>query len=1618
MYKRVFCLILCICLVFTACSKNKEVLNENENLTEQENTLFQDDKFELTAAEFDKQGIENSTAFQLTSKEDVDTKFIKNNLVIVPEKEFDVEKISSKKFNIIPLSLLESDKIYQIKLNNDDFVYSWAFQTKKKFKVESTIPANNSESVPWNSGIEMYFTLGNVGNIDDFFEISPHVEGKFITNNNSIVFVPEKLEKSTIYTVTIKKGFKLEDGSQLLEDDYVFSFSTQRDINSQIYFERPIINIHEDNAKIVDAYLKTEKEFNINIYEYKDSDKFAKDVFNFAATGKFPQNIDSSALTLIESFKQKPFMQELSYYQNALFELPDDLSKGYYLAEFNAVESQDKQYLFVQINDILIYNALFDNQFLVFACDGNSSKELQNAEVILNDESIGNTDENGVLVWNKKLSELKSINMRVKKEGYNDFIYAENLLNRNEYFRYINSVHNYKVYMDTDRTVYLPDDTVNVWGFARYRDNKSVNKVKIELTESNTDIVLDTKYADLTDIGTYETQFELKNITSEVLKINVYDNDNFVSTEYITIREYTKPLYVLNGALDKDFAYTGEDINYKINANFFDGNPVPSVKLNFRTFNASYRGDTTYEVMDEVITLNEDGECTVKLNTRVKSNSWRPVSIVIDSYTNEAEDAPVSVHDTFKIFPKDKMLEIEQYKDRPQSLNILFHELNIGGYKPNNYEDDYYYDYYESPKHLRGNPLDDKIHVKITERYYEKIKIGEQYDFINKVNEIKYDNKLITNTVSDLYVNTVSGIANIEIPNYNEERIYDVIAYYEDNDGGIKEEISVYGKRYSYWDKSYKLKKQDSKDYYRLNDNVNLQLVYEGNNVENIENDNLFVMFMKNDLIEYKVTDSTSVQAVFKEDFIPNVFLYGVYVKDGYTYPVSQNDGLYYDRAERQLYLDVKTNKEKYLPGEEVTIDVKAYDENNKPLVADVNFSVVDEAYFAMFNKDVDTLNTFYSYSWTGGVRRSYLSNIDLREKIVDAEKGGGGGEDGAFRDDFKDTNFFKTITTDSKGNGTLKFKLADNLTSWRITYQGISDKLFAGSGTKNITVSLPFFVDLIMNKEYLKEDKINISLRVFGTSMKESEQVEYKVIVKNNDTGKKTDFSATGSAGDYTNINLNNLPEGQYEIYVTAKCNNNEDNIKEEFSVVDSFIYFNNTDYYKLSENTVLDEVYSNPVITLFNESKSDFYNSLSSISSSFGRRMDQTVCSMLATKYINDYFDTDLYFNEEDMLNEVNKYESREGGFKLFPYSEPSSELAAKLVQVIDDKYLEEKMKVYFKGVLKAEEFNKDIAPSLWGLSKFKEPVLLTIYDLLENENLEIRDKVYLSLALAELGDNNGAKKYYKELASTLKESGNYLYFSDGADEKNNYEITALLSVLGVKLQDFAQSDKMFKYIYNKPSKYTLSNFEQLIYIMNRDIMKLDEIKDLFGEVTVNVGGNTKTYKLKLFDRESFSIRKDQIKDVKFSKINGSIACKVEALGNKDDLDKNKTEGFLISVDYMKKDSSKKQASFNHSDVVKVTITPSFSQKDENGVFEITYIIPSGFRYVKSEINPSWLNVNGHKITYDCYYDKKYPLVIPMVFYIQAAQRGEYTVDYAVIKEYYNSKLNYVEKTKLTVN
>src|SRR5690554_5420764 len=185
MSKKILALFLCICLLITACSK-KDNAEVNQPIDVEKE--YDEDKFELTAIKSDKQGIDNSSGFKLVSKDNISKNYVKKNLQIVPKEEFKIEEISNTVVNIIPLNNLENDKVYQVKLNDDTYEYSWAFQTKKEFKIENTIPAKDSNYVPAHSGIEMYFSLADFEDIDEYFEIKPETKGRFIRNNNSFIF--------------------------------------------------------------------------------------------------------------------------------------------------------------------------------------------------------------------------------------------------------------------------------------------------------------------------------------------------------------------------------------------------------------------------------------------------------------------------------------------------------------------------------------------------------------------------------------------------------------------------------------------------------------------------------------------------------------------------------------------------------------------------------------------------------------------------------------------------------------------------------------------------------------------------------------------------------------------------------------------------------------------------------------------------------------------------------------------------------------------------------------------------------------------------------------------------------------------------------------------------------------------------------------------------------------------------------------------------------------------------------------------------------------------------------------------------------------------------------------
>src|SRR3989344_4313090 len=133
-------------------------------------------------------------------------------------------------------------------------------------------------------------------------------------------------------------------------------------------------------------------------------------------------------------------------------------------------------------------------------------------------------------------------------------------------------------------------------------------------------------------------------------------------------------------------------------------------------------------------------------------------------------------------------------------------------------------------------------------------------------------------------------------------------------------------------------------------------------------------------------------------------------------------------------------------------------------------------------------------------------------------------------RELFADLAYFGSVKTNSDGKGSANFKLPDNLTSWRITYQAISEDMGAGNGTKPLYVKLPFFVDVVGSNEYLSDDKPVIKLRSFGEELKEGADVQFTVKAPSLGIGEQ---KFNKKAFEIAEFNLSNLSEGEHKITI-----------------------------------------------------------------------------------------------------------------------------------------------------------------------------------------------------------------------------------------------------------------------------------------------------------------------------------------------------------------------------------------------------------------------------------------------------------------------------------------------------
>lgn len=644
---------------------------------------------------------------------------------------------------------------------------------------------------------------------------------------------------------------------------------------------------------------------------------------------------------------------------------------------------------------------------------------------------------------------------------------------------------------------------------------------------------------------------------------------------------------------------------------------------------------------------------------------------------------------------------------------------------------------------------------------------------------------------------------------------------------------------------------------------------------------------------------------------------------------------------------------------------------------------------FRVYNLEVEMFKTYFADGF-------YVHNIKGREY-------------------FADKAFFGVVRTDSSGHGEATFKLPDNLTSWRITYQGVTADLKSGNGKKLLPVCLPFFVDAGLNKQYLANDEPIVKIRSFGEKLQVGQEVEYKIKISS--LGVDRPQTLQGKAFEAIEYNLPKLTAGEHKIEITGKAGSLQDKLIRSFRVYDSYLVKTDAEFGKLDSATKIENPNNLPITLVFSDqNRGRFYPILTSLLYTYGDRVDQRLAKVKSAQLLKDYFEEEVYLDEsfDGAMYQV----AADGGIALFPYSGSEVDLSAKIAALAADEFDKAALRQYFLKIVDDKNTGAEqTAIALYGLAALGEPVLVPIQQLNQGEDLSVIVKLYLALGMSKLGDKQTAREIYKTLVEQYgEETPPYLRLNVGVDQDDIVQATTLAAQLAGLLAEDVQ-DSLYKYVNENYTTDILIYLERLAYAEYALPLTNPEAVSF----TYELDGQTQTRSLQKGQTFKLVVAPGQAEKIKFTSVQGQVGLTqlTQVPLNPDNIEKSP----YVSISRMYTVNGRQQQNFKEADLIKVQLTYKLGQKAFDGCYQVTDYLPSGLRPIANlssrgiKDSEVWYpyEVNGQKVSF-CTYRKSRQE--PIIYYARVISKGKYLGESAIIQSQKSpTDLNLSQQTEVSI-
>ncbi|MCP4129445.1 MAG: alpha-2-macroglobulin [bacterium] len=720
-------------------------------------------------------------------------------------------------------------------------------------------------------------------------------------------------------------------------------------------------------------------------------------------------------------------------------------NSGVYLIE--VVSGTNLGYTLVVKSNINFLTKQADKETLIYAAARDTGVPLDQATISIIDGtngktiSTGKTNKSGVMSYKGK-SRRQSLIIVKKGEQYT-------ISDPNFYAKSFYGTGGVRTFIYTDRPIYRPGDEVFFKGIVRNYKNDKYKRVtggaKATVITEKGDTVIDSIPVTLSgDMGTFVGTFTLPDMRDQYLgTYNIvldYQGKSY-STEF-SVEAYKKPPFLVKVKTGKRSYVGKENVPVTITAKFYFGEPVSGESVHYRVFRrlkydfspvgqlpyfeeaAEYLGFRQSDgkrdlVLDKTGTLDSNGtlKFTMKPDKFDKDYTYTVMATVTSSSATLSGSTSFSVNRSafFIKVKRENMVYSPGDTVKIEALLMAFDKTLKG-------------------KGLKKVVGGRKIKGTLYTRSFHSISQESKRKKVTS-KKVKTDG-------------SGKGILNFKLPGKGH-----FIVKFEAKDPGGKTttaETTLWasGKNDSIQVPFKNLTLKPSRDIYSVGDYADILIlspVADGSIFVSLEGNRIFkheTLKLNGNTYKYRVKITSAMT--------PN-----------FTISVSQfhANELYKSQMkivappqEKFLRVRVTPDRSIYKPGGDVVLKVETLDYKKRGVPAEVSLSVVDEAIYQLQADRNPKMGTYFYHPRRNNVNTTVSSAYRFfgyaesrRLKLALNRKGilplGAIKEEAErSREKFKDTTFWDaTVKTDKRGKATIKFTLAENLTTWRVTARAVT---------------------------------------------------------------------------------------------------------------------------------------------------------------------------------------------------------------------------------------------------------------------------------------------------------------------------------------------------------------------------------------------------------------------------------------------------------------------------------------------------------------------------------------------------------------------------------------------------